>query len=203
MKVFKIKYLFYVTFFTIFSCTNNTTSEIDNKDEQFLSPYKTVQSEEICQISVPKYFEKINDINPKAIIQYGYIEVEDTTKKNYIGDEIYVIVLVDYKFELEQLLGDSVQVGIEEFNKMCQENLEMILDDFSAEYEHPKTQTENNVKSIHNEFLGRLDEYLVYYQIGVFETDKGFYQILTWTLQEYMNKHKEEMLKMTTSFKEL
>ncbi len=185
----------------VMSCDNEQN---ENQEEVIeFNPYKTVKSDEICEITVPKYFVEIDDINPKAILQYGYIEEPDTVNKDYIEDEIYTIVLVDYKYELEQVYGDTLEHSIESFNKMCQDNLKMILDDFSAEYENPKVQIEGDMKSIHNEFLGRLDQYLVYYQIGVFETDKGYYQVLTWTLQEYMSKHKDEMLKMTTSFREL
>jgi hypothetical protein len=203
MKFYKYLLLFSFLLSSILGCKSNPNNNLD--DKQKLSPYKTVKADEICEISVPKYFYEIDDINPKALIQQGYIEEIDSTKiaNNYIGDEIYVIVLVDYKFEMEQIYGDTIEIGIEIFNKMCQENLEMILDDFSAEFESPKVQVENGVKSIHNEFLGRIDEYLVYYQIGVFETETAYYQVLTWTMQEYMNKHNEEMLVMTTSFQEL
>jgi hypothetical protein len=203
MKFYKYLFLFSIILSSILGCKPSPNTNL--VDEIQLSPYKIVKADEICEISVPKYFYEIDDINPKALIQQGYIEDIDSVKiaKNYIGDEIYVIVLVDYKFEMEQIYGDTIEIGIEIFNKMCQENLEMILDDFSAEFENPKVQVENGVKSIHNEFLGRIDEYLVYYQIGVFETETGYYQVLTWTMQEYMNKHKEEMLVMTTSFQEL
>ncbi len=203
MKFYSHFSLFLLILISFSSCDYKTNSSDEDSEIELSSAYKTVKADEICEILVPKYFNEIEDINPKAVIQYGYIEEEDTINKNHIEDEIYVIVLVDYKFELEQIFGDTIEIKLKEFNQMCQENLELILEDFSAEYENPKIQTENGVKSIHNEFLGRLDEYLVYYQIGVFETEKGFYQVLTWTLQEYMNKHKEEMLKMTTSFKEL
>lgn len=203
MKFFKYLFLFTLFLSVLMGCKESIES--DSIEDVKLSPYKTVKADEICEISVPKYFYEINDINPRALIQQGYVEEVDSSKKasKYIGDEIYTIVFVDYKFEMEQIYGDTIEVGIEMFNQMCQENLEMILDDFSAEFENPKVQVENGVKSIHNEFLGRIDEYLVYYQIGVFETETGFYQVLTWTMQEYMNKHKEEMLVITTSFQEL
>ncbi len=203
MRIYNYLLLFIVILPSMLSCNTNHNDEDDDKN--LPSPYKTVKADEICEILVPKYFSEMDDINPKAVIQYGYIEEVDSIKQaqNYIGDEIYTIVLVDYKFEMEQIYGDTFEIGIEFFNQMCQENLDLILDDFSAEFDQPKVQIENGVKSIHNEFLGRIDQYLVYYQIGVFETEKGFYQVLTWTMQEYMSKHKEEMLKMTTSFQEL
>lgn len=205
MKINTYLLLFTLTIYLFVGCNSNPSKDDDKEQAEVFNPYKAVKSDGVCEILVPKYFVEMNDINPKAIIQYGYIEDVDSTKKsnNYIGDEIYAIVLVDYKYEIEKIYGDTINIGIETFNQMCQDNLEMILDDFSAEYDEPKVQVENSVKSIHNEFLGRIDEYLVYYQIGVFETETGYYQVLTWTMQEYMNKHKEEMLKITTSFQEL
>jgi hydrogenase maturation factor len=200
------KHLFLIlTISLLCACKNSTKDDADQikKQDELLQPYKTVFADDICSIEVPKYFYEIDDINPDALIQYGYIEQEDTVNLNYIEDEIYAIVLVNYKFELEKIYGDSIEITLNDFNQMCQSNLSYMLEDFSAEFESPKIQTIGEVNYVHNEFLGRLDDYLVYYQIGIYETPKGYYQVLTWTLQEYMAKHKDEMLKITTSFNEL
>jgi hypothetical protein len=86
---------------------------------------------------------------------------------------------------------------------MCEQNLKFILDDLTVEHETPQVQEQNGVKSVHNEFYGRLDEYLVYYQFGIFETERGFYHVLTWCMQDHLKKHRDEMFRITSSFKEI
>jgi len=54
------------------------------------------------------------------------------------------------------------------------------------------------VKSLHNEIYGSYGNDLVYYQIGLFETEIAYYQVLSWCLQDHLGKHKDEMFKITT-----
>jgi hypothetical protein len=187
----------------VFGCASNDSSELLSESKEVVV-FKTVKSESICQIDVPDYFNEMNDINDKALIQYGYIEKpEDKVNEVIIEDEVYAIVLVNYKNELAKVYGDSVKIEILDFNFMCEQNLKFILDDLSVVHEKPIVQEQNGLKSVHNEFYGRRDEYLVYYQFGIFETEIGFYQVLTWCMQDHLTKHKEEMYKVTSSFKEL
>jgi len=185
------------------SCNTDSETQLDEIQEDVThDEFKTVEAEGICEITIPNYLYKMDDINEYAILQYGYIQEPDTTNI-VIDDEFYVIVLTDYKNELNQSFGDSVKVNIMDFNMMCAQNLNKTLDDLTIEYDEPTIQEQNGIKTIHNEFYGRLGKYLVYYQLGVFETEIGYYQILTWCMQDHLSKHKNEMFKITSSFKEL
>lgn len=187
------------------SCENASPENSDVVQDSSIentSTFQTVSLEGVCEIKVPGYFEHMNDINADALIQYGYIEPEND-ESIIIEDEIYAIVLVDYKDELQKMFGDSLEINILDFNDMCVQNLDMTLDDLSVEYDKPNIQDYNGVLSIHNEFYGRLGQYLVYYQFGIYETEIGFYQILTWCMQDHVAKHKEEMYKITSSFREI
>jgi len=202
MKYYLVPILL-ILIFTNQSCNTENTEQVnENQSNGLVDEYKTVQADEICEITIPNYLYKMDDINEYAIIQYGYIQEPDSTNI-VIDDEFYVIVLADYKNELKQTLGDTVNVNIMDFNMMCTQNLNMTLDDLTIEYDEPKIQEQNGIKTIHNEFYGRLGKYLVYYQLGVFETEIGYYQILTWCMQDHLTKHKDEMYKITSSFKEL
>ena len=202
MKLYLIPFLLFLVVGSVSCTTEKTEDSIAENSQGEEKLYKSVKADEICEILVPTYFEEMNDINENAVLQYGYIQERDTNNI-IIDDEIYAIVLADFKSELEKQLGDSIEINILDFNMMCEQNLNMTLDDLTSEYAEPTVQEQNGIKSIHNEFYGRLGKYLVYYQLGVFETEIGYYQILTWCMQDHLSKHKDEMYKITSSFKEL
>lgn len=200
---FKLLFFLLISIGLLSGCSGEqSTDAVQIEHQPEVDLFKTVKADEICEIEVPNYLEKMNDVNENAVIQYGYIQERDSNNI-IIDDEIYVIVLADFKSELEQELGDTIEINILDFNMMCAQNLNMTLDDLTSEYEEPTIQEQNGIKSIHNEFYGRLGKYLVYYQLGVFETEIGYYQILTWCMQDHLSKHKDEMYKITSSFKEL
>jgi hypothetical protein len=189
-----------MVFVSVLSCNSDSVNEtIESVVED---PYITITADGICEIDVPNYYSEIEDIHDDALIEYGYIQENDSVVAT-LEDEVYVIVLANYKNELDAVLGDSLEITINDFNLMCQQNLGNALSDFSVVNESPLINEDNEVKTIRNEFFGRLGEYLVYYQICIYETEMGYYQVLTWCMQEYMQKHKDEMIRITSSFKEL
>lgn len=165
--------------------------------------YKIVKADEICSIEVPNYFWKMTDVNSEALIQYGYNDTIPDTTSLLVEDAIYVTTTVMYKMDLQKMLGDSAKLGLIDFNNDFVKNMKLALDDARAEYEHPKINEQNGVKNLHNEIYGSYGDDLVYYQIGLFETEIGYYQVLSWCLQDHLANHKDEMFKMTTSFKEI
>lgn len=183
------------------------SSESDNQETnseliENATPFQTIYAEGICEIKVPDYFVEMDDVNEFALIQCGYIE-EPSEDNIIIEDEVYAIVLVDYKNDIEKVYGDSVQMSLMDFNELTIQNLDYILEDLTVEVENPIIQEQNGLKNIHNEFYGRLGEYLIYYQTSIYETEIGFYRVLTWCMQDHLTKHKSEMYKITSSFKEL
>jgi hypothetical protein len=162
-----------------------------------------VSADEICSIEIPKYFWEMSDLNSEALIQYGFNDTIVDSTSLLKQDAIYVATSVFYKMDLQKMLGDSMEFNLLEFNNDFVENMKLALDDARPEYETPNINTQNGLKSLHNEIYGSYGEDLVYYQIGLFETEIAYYQVLTWCLQDHLSKHKDEMYKMTTSFKEI
>jgi len=200
----KIIILFSLLFVLLISCESNKTSDETQFAESVedIEVFQTVYAEGICEIQVPDYFVEMDDVNEFALIQTGYI-AEPDAEDIIIDDEIYAIVLVDYKNEIEKVYGDSIQMSLLDFNGLTIQNLDYILEDLTVGIENPIIQEQNGLKNIHNEFYGRLGEYLIYYQTSIYETEIGFYRVLTWCMQDHLTKHKSEMYKITSSFKEL
>lgn len=204
MPIQKSLFFVFLLLFSLLSesCDSKKSNVTPFEQKQDASNYTLAVSEGICQILVPDYMIEMKDINPDAVIQRGYIQKDDGNPET-IEDEIYAVVHVDYKNEIRKVKPDSSNVGIMDFYNLHYANLDFILSDLSVETDTPKVQALNGMNFVHNGFFGRLDEYLVYYQIGIFETDMGYYQVVTWCMQNHMQKHKEEMYKITSNFKEL
>ncbi len=188
--------------FLLSSCGNQLSKD-NLTDTETVSKYRIVKADEICSIEIPDYFSEMLDLNSEALIQYGYNDTLYDSTALLVQDAIYVTTSVYYKMDLQKVLGDSMQFDLLEFNNDFVENLKLVLDDARPEYEVPTINSHMGVKNLHNEIYGSYGNDLVYYQIGLFETEIGYYQVLSWCLQDHLSKHKDEMFKMTTSFKEI
>jgi len=196
--------IFLVVFLVVFlnSCQTDTLKTDTPAIQTDSLKLKVAKLEGVCQIEIPSYFTEMNDINADALIQYGYIAKEDSTSI-LEQDEFYTMVLVNYKSDIKKIVGDTINVDLEYLYNRRVLNLDQIFDDFTIENDKPIIQTQNNLNTIHNEFYGRLGESLVYYQFRIYETESGFFQVLSWCMQDYKEKHKAEMYKITSSFKTL
>lgn len=194
--------LFSIVLLLLSSCNNQSQSD-NNSAVNVMSDYKRVSADEICSIEVPAYYWEINEFDTDVLIQYGFIDTLVDSTALLEQDVVYVTTSVFYKMDLQKILGDSMQFDLLEFNNDFVENLEKALDGVRPEHQIPQINTHNGVKNLHNEIYGSYGDDLVYYQIGLFETEIAYYQVLTWCLQDHLAKHKDEMFKMTTSFKEI
>ena len=104
----KIIIILSLLFLFITSCGSVTSENEDlSKDIAVeLVAFKTAYADGICEIKVPDYFVEMNDVNESALIQSGYME-EPNESNIIIEDEIYAIVLVDYKNDIEKVLDKS------------------------------------------------------------------------------------------------
>lgn len=187
----------------VLSSCDRSSQSVNNIEGDVESLYTRVSAEEICSIEIPNYFVEMSDLNSEALLQYGYNDTVVDSTALLEQDAIYVTTSVFYKMDLQRKLADTLEFSLMEFNDQFVENIKLALDDARAEYEEPNINTHNGVKSLHNEIYGSFGDDLVYYQIGLFETEIAYYQVLSWCLQDHLAKHKEEMFKMTTSFKEI
>jgi hypothetical protein len=194
--------LFSIVLLLLSSCDTSSQSH-KNTAVDVESQYRRVSADEICSIEIPNYFVKMSDLNSDALLQYGYNDTVVDSTALLVQDAIYVTTSVYYKMDLQKQLVDTLEFSLMEFNDQFVENIKLALDDARAEYEKPNINIHNGMKSLHNEIYGSYGDDLVYYQIGLFETEIAYYQVLSWCLQDHLAKHKDEMFKMTTSFKEI
>ena len=152
------------------------------------------------QILVPKYFQEMVDINPKATVQWGFINEEKDSSKAGFEDEIYLTVITLPKVELEPTFADTGRITLNKVNNRTAVNLDLILEDFEIINSQPKPVLINGIAAIKNEFKGRLGAYKVYYKMAIYETETDFYQLLIWCMQKHSDKHKTEMEGIIQSF---
>lgn len=150
-------------------------------------------------LKLPNYFIEMSDLNPNAILQYGFIEKLNDSETGD-EDEFFVTVDVLDKSDLKPSISDSGLVSINKVNLRTAINLNLILDDFKTVIEQPKIELINGVSTMRNEFSGRLGMYNVFYKMAIFETEKYFFQLLTWCMKKHADKHKNEMDSMILSF---
>lgn len=155
------------------------------------------------KVVVPTYFVEMTDINPKAVVQYGFISKEADENSDLFDDEIYITVLPLPKADLVPTFADTNRVTLNKVNARTAVNLEAILTDFKMTDAKPKPTMINGLAAIKNEFYGTLGGYKVYYKMAIYETETDFYQLLTWCMQKHAEKHKNEMDKMIHSFESI
>ena len=195
--------LFFIGFSIVFFVKCSDTAITDKVETESKSSNQIVKIENHFTIELPNFFIEMNDINPQAILQYGFIKADIDTSSSFTDDEFYVTIIPFDKANMQKTLLDSNGVSLSDFNWRTAVNLELILEDFSAEIKSPKTSLINGLPCIQNTFFGRLGTYLVYYQMAVYETETQYYQLLTWCMQSQSNVHKTKMNDMINSFEKL
>jgi len=191
------RFLILVTAVFMLACKGNAkdekiikTAEVEGRVVNFDTDY---------QITIPQYFEEMYDINPKADLQFGFINQDKDSSSNGFEDEIYVTVLRLPKSDLAPTFSDSGRITLNKVNQRTAINLELILQDFTIGNPYPKPILINGIPAMTNDFSGRLGEYQVTYKMGLYETETDFYQLLTWCMEKYKLKHENEMNAMINS----
>ncbi len=146
-------------------------------------------------IEIPPLLLERNDLNTDASLAYG---------SDY--KELYVVVIEDNKKEIydaliENYLENKYSYDLEGYSKL-------VVDEFEENITFYKRSsfeelTLNGLKAKRVEIEGKVEGVEVYYNFVFVEGVRDYYQVLTWTLLEKKNKNKEEMIKLSRSFKEL
>ncbi|MFK8044048.1 MAG: hypothetical protein AB8B72_01035 [Crocinitomicaceae bacterium] len=188
--------LFFIAVFML-ACEGNAGDEETGKsyDEKGI----VVDFDTDFQITIPQYFQEMYDINPKADLQYGFINKEKDSASADFEDEVYVTILMLPKSELAPTFSDSGRITLSRVNDRTAINLELILDDFTIGNPSPSPTLINGLPAIRNDFSGRLGQYRVAYKMGLYETETDFYQLLTWCMEKHKSKHNSEMDAMINS----
>lgn len=183
MKKYFFSTLLAVVFFV--SCSKN-------RQQEFTDPTKSFS------IEAAQSLKREKGLNDEAQLQ-----IADKAR------ELYLIALIENKKEVEntflesQLItegsGDSLYAIFSDtalqmlLNTVEVENAnEIILSDFEI----------NGLPAKQTSFVANINGLQVYYVFTAIDGKKDFYQLLTWTLEEYKDKAEVEMKSMITSFKE-
>lgn len=158
--------------------------------------YKTDSSSGFYTIDVPERMETAFDLNSQAATQYEYVKDEGGVVKEH-----YLIILLETKEEIA-----SYDLGFEfdamSYGEIAVQSLEGGLDNYNILTKAPKVEQINGMDCVKYEMEGSLGAVNVFYKLGVFEGEKAFYQVLTWTIKDQKEEFLPIMDKMIGSFKE-
>ncbi len=152
------------------------------------------------KIKLPDYFVEMDDIDPRAKLQYGYIQKDKPEGEQTLEDEIYVTLVEFDKAKAGKEKGDETSLSLADFNKKNMVNQEVSLTEFEVANSAPKTELINGMTCIKNQYWGNMGGYSVFYNMAMFETEDRFYQLLLWCFKDYQDKHSSEMDKIIHSF---
>lgn len=172
-----------------FSCDSETTYDLVTSDNGAFS------------VNVPSHLTKATDLNEDATIQY-----------QNIFREYYFIVIEETKEEFADALSflyedDEIDAEPEDFEYSLEEYADLVTEFFGEGLE-VINETDlvdveiNGLKAKQKEMDANFEDLEVYYHLTVIEGDKGFYQVLQWTLGDKKAEAKPVMAAAAGSFKE-
>lgn len=184
----------------VFNDLNNELTELADESQKLLW---TLQTDSVfCEIEIPNRMKEKPMLNQEASIKYGEIvEIDGKVFENYI------LVLPETFAEIESYDLD-VELNTVNYHEICKEKLVEGLFDVVIIEESEEPIDLNGSDAIISIIEGKkmITEELtiaIYYELAVVQGEKGFYQILSWTLSDQKDKYADDMDRMTNSFKEL
>ena len=102
----------------------------------------------------------------------------------------------------------KVELNCTNYHEICKEKLVQGLTNVELIEESEAPIDLNGSKAIISKLKGdkMINEDLsitIYYELAVVQGEKGFYQVLSWTLEDQIERFSDDMDRMTQSFKEL
>ncbi|WP_053955737.1 PsbP-related protein [Inediibacterium massiliense] len=175
-------------------CSSNESKEATSKNAVEQNNESNTQTEETgyksitstdktCEISIPKSWSELEDINEDAIIQVASEQQDDCT-----------IVISDSKTDFAETMT------IEDYMNEVVGNL--FEETSNIEKSDIKDVTINGQKAKQIEVTEEEDKIKTVYMITIVETDKNYYQVLTCTSPSRLKDNRDGLEKITNSFKE-
>lgn len=165
---------------TFFNCNSTEEQKVSYNNE--------------FSLTIPASLTKTSNLNDVAELQY-----QD------IWQELYVIVIQESKTELDSVfrlndMSEYVSMDVDGYHGLITSNFKEVIKD--CNFSESKDTVINNMKSKIQSLEGSVDNLNAYYNLGIFESEHNFYQVLTWTLADSKNKHQAAMNTMMYSFTE-
>lgn len=158
--------------------------------------YKTDKNTGFYEIDVPERMQSTNELHAEASTQYEYVEqVGDVVKEHYL------IILMETKESIDAL-GLDFEFDALTYSELSIQALEGGLASSEVLTKEPKIEKVNGMDCVKIDMKGNANGIDVFYKIAIFEGEKAFYQVVTWTLLEQKDEFAPIMDKMLASFKE-
>ena len=136
------------------------------------------------QIDVPMFWTEETDLNDEAELQAASPLFEQ-----------YIIVLTESKLDFE-----GFDINLQSYSEIVRDNFLDSVGDVSMTDEQSLTINGNN--AIQYELRGTVDGLDVVYWMTCVEGNDNYYQILSWTLLEYVDISAPELQEVVESFQE-
>lgn len=219
MKLYFISPIFLVSLFLVSCSADSESNETDNIEvdeyQQMMDLANDIDEsnrdesdwENYFEMAVPEPMMKMDELNPTAIAQFGYVE---EFKLDSIGTSIvkehYLIVLMELKDSIEaypvQRELDAMIYRNDAINALLSGD-----NGFKDLTEEPNVESLHGLDCVRSELSRTLTsnsgEILLYYQMAIVEGENAFYQILTWCVDSQRDDFEYEMEKIINSFKEV
>ena len=139
-------------------------------------------------VLIPEYLTPAAGMHQQASLQYQNEE-----------KEIYVLVINESKADM-QAYDLNYDIDTYYKNIVSTPFLETLK---NGKVSIPGRQEINGNKALVAEITGVLNGIDVYYKMAVIETNKKFYQVLTWTRADRKEKYEKDLFKIIESVKEI
>jgi hypothetical protein len=146
-------------------------------------------------IEIPLMLTQATSLHDEASLQYQNLQ-----------QELYVLAIEEPKNEIHDMIHQEEALtnftpDFEGYAKLITENM-----DLRVRLDHV-TELKDTIINGHKAKLqtmeSEIDGNKAYYWIGIFEGDKNYYQVITWTLLAKKELHQSKMEHMIYSFKEI
>jgi hypothetical protein len=184
----------------VFNELNEELTEIADESQKLAW---TLQTDSVfCEIEIPNRMKEMPKLNAVASIKYGEVIKEDEQVF-----ENYILVLPETFEEIESY-ELKVELNCKNYHEICKEKLLEGLTDVEMIEESEEPIDLNGSQAIISKLKGnkKINEELtisIYYELAVVQGERGFYQVLSWTLVDQIDRYSDDMDRMTQSFKEL
>ena len=155
--------------------------------------FKTITIADKYSLDIPDSFEKVDNLNDDASLQY-----QNAFK------EFYVIVMDEPKetFDTAVTTNDvDMTPDLEGYYKSIQLNLKNAIKNIKI-FNEKNTEINGRKAKIFS-VTGNVEGYDIFYRYALVEGKKEYYQIMLWTEQKKGESYLETMNQSINSFKEL
>lgn len=153
------------------------------------TPFKQYKAGHSFDLSLPDYMSKTGGLNTSAAIQY----------KSLVKD-VYGFVIFDTKEELEliEYKFASVNEFYEDFIK------DFLKDEPKRTLSKPIASSKNGINFIETDltYYDNDAKAEIYYLVGIVETPKAYYKVLSWCAAENKKNFKADFQKIVYSLKD-